>query len=509
MKTSKNISLLFYIFFFISIIVNINSYIVIPFKINAFSRYQSNQNYNSSNFLADYFYRDLYANIKTGIPSKNILALIDTRSHILKFEKNYLDKKSLQEIVDPDNTILKHTYDSTKSLSFKNISRYEYAERDIKTATLCSETFLLYQDILMEKTIPVQDIQFIIDDNEEGELNIRLGLNKPLTQYVGPPNLIQSLLDVGVIKDQSWTIKFLSENDGIYVLGEEPHKYQDPTKDKRYQRKYYFKCNSLTGNEYHDPLSISAQKVFTYNKKGEEVIINENKGCYLNYNYGFIIGTGEYREYIKKNFFDELIELNICFYDLVHFTDINDLEARYYSIRCDKDEFKEYYEQFPNLTFFVYDYNYNFELTKEDLFVKVNHDFYFLIIFEKQLFDHDDLVFWNLGLPFLQKYEFVHNYEKQNIGFYIPYQEPKKEEIPIEEQKDEEQKNENQNLDNTKKYLIIIILVVIIVIILIVATFFIAKSIYQKRKGKANELEDDFVYDTNDKELNKNKKIIN
>ena len=260
MKTSKNIPLLFYIFSFISIIVNINSYIVIPFKINAFSRYQSNKNYNSTYFIADYFYRDLYANIITGIPSKNILALIDTRSHILKFEKNYLDKKSLQEVVDPENKILKQTYDSTKSLSFQNLSRYEYSDKEIKTATLCSETFLLYQDILMEKTIPVQNVHFIIDDNEEGELNIRIGLNKPLTQYVGPPNLIQSLLDVGVIKDQSWTIKFLSENEGIYVLGEEPHKYQDPNKDKRYQRKYYFKCNSLSGNEYHNPLSISAQQ---------------------------------------------------------------------------------------------------------------------------------------------------------------------------------------------------------------------------------------------------------
>ena len=51
---------------------------------------------------------------------------------------------------------------------------------------------------------------------------------------------------------------------------------------------YLSLTNSLTGKEYHNPISFSAQKVFLYNYKGEEVIINENKGCYLNYNYRFI-----------------------------------------------------------------------------------------------------------------------------------------------------------------------------------------------------------------------------
>jgi hypothetical protein len=488
---------------------------VIPFKVNSFSRYRSNSNYNSTNFVADYFYRDFYANIKAGIPSKNILALLDTGSHIFKFEDNYLNRQTLEEIEDPKHTISKQTYDSTKSLSFKNISEFLYSNLELKKATLCSETFLLYQDLLMEKTVPIQDLQFIIDDNEGKDLNIRIGLGKPLTkEYLGPPHFIQSLLDVGIIKDQSWTIKFLSEDDGIFVLGEEPHLYQDATKDKRYQRKYYFKCNSLSGHEYYDPLSISAQKVFLHNKKGEEVIISENKGCYLNYNYGFIVGTKEYMEYISKNFFDELVELKICSYDFVHFEDINEREARYYSVRCDKDDFKAYYEKFPNLYFFVYDYNYNFELTKEDLFVKVNHEYYFLIIFKKSVFDHPDLAFWNLGLPFLKKYEFVHNYEKQSIGFYIPYKEPDEDEddekptnnTKVEEKKEEEKIVKKEDNDNLKKYVMIIVGVVIIVIILIIATFFIAKSIYQKRKGKANELEDDFVYNAEDK---KGKNAIN
>ena len=421
-KIKTNLTFLLF-FIFTSNIISINSLVVIPFKINIFQEKKgdsnNNNNYNSTTFVNEYFYRDMYTNLKTGIPSKDVLAILDTRSHIFQFEKNYLSKSSLSEIVDPNNLISKDTYDSSHSHSFKKISPYEYSLRELKNATICSETFLLFKDLLLETTVPFSDVKFLIDDNIGNGLNIRVGLSTPMTKsYQGPPHLFQSLLDVGAITDQSWTIKFLSKNEGIFVLGDEPHRYQDITKDNRYQRKYYFKTDSLTGNEYYNPISIPAKKVYLHNKKGEEIILSENKGCYLNYNYGFILGTGDYRDYIKKNFFDELINLKICSYDLVFFNDTDGITNSYYTISCDKNTFKKYHQKFPSLYFFVYDYNYNFELTKEDLFTIVNDKYYFLILFEKKIFDHENLAFWSLGLPFLEKYEFVHNYEKNNIGFY-------------------------------------------------------------------------------------------
>jgi len=502
----QNLNLIFS-FIFLSKLITINSIIVIPFKVNNIKEINLNSDYNVSSFIPDYFYRDLYCNIITGIPSKTILALLDTRSHILHFGENYLKKQSLDDVIDPDNILSKETYDPTKSLSFKNISKYDYSNIELKSATLCSETFQLYEDLSMKKTTPIQDVQFVIDDDIQENLHIRIGLSKPTTlEYQGPPHFIQSLLNVGAIKDQSWTIKFLSKNDGIFVLGEEPHQYQDIEKDKRYQRKYYFKTSSLTGKEYHNPISISAQKIFLKDSKGQEVIINENKGCYLNYNYGFIIGTKEYREYIKKNYFDELINLNICSYDLVTFTDINGLDSRYYAISCLKYKFndleKKYYDKFPKLTFFVYDYNFNFELTKEDLFVEINDKYYFLIIFAKTLFDHPDLAFWNLGLPFLQKYEFVHNYEEQFIGFYIESEE--EEEKRKNNTSKENQEKEINKEDNETKYKIIIAIGIVVGIILIIVAFFIGKNYYKNRKQRANELDEKFDYESNDKNKEKN-----
>ena len=488
----------------ISFIFTLNSLVIFPFKVNTIKEIQF-KDYNSTDFLSDYFHMDFYANLITGIPSKSILTLLDTQSHLFEFVDNFLDKKSLDEIVDSDNTISKTTYDYSQSLSFQNISKIHYSNIELKTATLCSETFLLYQDLLMVKTIPIENVKFIIDDGLGKDLHIKLGLNKPTTKdYQGPPHFIQSLLDSGAIKEQSWTFKFLSENDGLFILGKEPHMYQDISKDKKYQRQYYFETGSLNIKDYHNPWSISAQKVFMKDHNGEDILINENKGCYLNYNLGFIIGTKEYREYIKRNFFNELFDLNICSYDLVYFSGPNLIENRYYAISCDKYKFKlndfkkQYYEKFPNLYFYIYDYNYNFELTKEDLFTEVNDKLYFMIIFERIIFEHPELGNWNLGYPFLKKYEFVHNYEKETIGFYIPYVEEKTKNI-------ETDKNKNKNEDTDKKFIVIIIIGIIVAIILIIAAFLIGKNMFQKRKNRINELRDedfDYTAKNNEKQIN-------
>ena len=112
-----------------------------------------------------------------------------------------------------------------------------------------------------------------------------------------------------------------NKNGGLFILGEEPHKYEDISLDKRYQRKNYFITESLSSVEYHNPISIKVQDVYLINNKNkkEEITINEDKGCYLNYNNGFITATKEYWDYIKKNFFNEFFNSNICKEELIKF----------------------------------------------------------------------------------------------------------------------------------------------------------------------------------------------
>ena len=348
----------------------------------------------------------------------------------------------------------------------------------------------------MEKYASIGDIKFIIDDDFQENLHIRIGLGKPLTKdYVGPPHFIQSLLDVNAIKEQTWTIKF-NKNGGLFILGEEPHKYEDISLDKRYQRKNYFITESLSSVEYHNPISIKVQDVYLINNKKEEITINEDKGCYLNYNNGFITATKEYWDYIKKNFFNEFFNSNICKEELIKFNLDEDVVKSYYVISCDKskltEEDKIKLDKFPTIIFYIFDYNYKFELTKDDVFTEVNNILYFMIIYKRDIFNNPDLVYWDLGLPFLHKYQFVHNYEKKTIGFYLP----EKEEEIIEPIPSENDMNKNKDdKDKEKNNLAIYIIVGIIVgILLLILAFCLGKHLYQQRKRKANELEENFDY---------------
>ena len=508
---------------FFQTILGQNPIIVIPFKINRIPNTKSSE-FDITHFFQEYFFRDFYTSLPTGIPSKKILALLDTHSHIFHFGENYLKKNSLNEILDSEKIISKQTYDKTESLSFKNISRFHYSNRELKTASLCSEIFILYTDILMEKFVSIGDVKFIIDDDVQENLHIRIGLGKPLTKdYVGPPHFIQSLLDVNAIKDQTWTIKF-NKNGGLFILGEEPHKYEDITLDKRYQRKNYFITESLSSVEYHNPISIKVQDVYLINNKNknkkEEITINEDKGCYLNYNNGFITATKEYWDYIKKNFFNVFFNSNICKEELIKFNLEEEIVKSYYVISCDKSKFTEEdkikLDEFPTIIFYIFDYNYKFELTKDDVFTEVNNILYFMIIYKRDIFNNPDLVFWDLGLPFLQKYQFVHNYEKKTIGFYLPEKEEEIEEPLPSENNEEKQSdininpNENKNgndmnknknkddndndKDKNNNLAIYIIIGIIVGILLLILAFCLGKNLYQQRKRKANELEENFDY---------------
>ena len=90
------------------------------------------------------------------------------------------------------------------------------------------------------------------------------------------------------------------------------------------------------------------------------------------------------------------------------------------------------------------------------------------------IFPYNANNYWYLGLPFIQKYQFVFNHDSKTIGFYVDL-----EEDPI---------NESDGFEF--KYLRLVI-EILSAIILAIVVFFVAKKIYEQRKKRANELTDD------------------
>ena len=141
---------------------------------------------------------------------------------------------------------------------------------------------------------------------------------------------------------------------------------------------------------------------------------------------------------------------------------------------CNKDIESKFY-LFPELIFYKQNHNFNFKFNYEDLFMIKNNKYYFKVIFIGGLKN------WRFGLPFFLKYQLVFNQDTKQIGFYTDC-------ITKEE-------------DKSKINIWIWIVIPIAVLGIVVATVFISKKLFgnNNRRKKANELDDEFDYETDDK----------
>ena len=203
---------------------------------------------------------------------------------------------------------------------------------------------------------------------------------------------------------------------------------------------------------------------------------NKIKGWFW-FDLNFIIGTQDYLNSIKKNYFNNYSKKCMS----------EKFQKRYTVIWCDKDfDTKD----FPTLYFQNSEYNYIFELTNKDLFEIRGDKKYFLIVFDS-LSNYP----WKLGKIFLKKYFFNFETDSKQIGFYNNLI--------------------NDEPDNSDKYnsgfkLWLWFLWSGLIIIVGFGGFFIGNNIRKKnRKKRANELDDE-DYEYKQKNIdNKKDELIN
>ena len=132
-----------------------------------------------------------------------------------------------------------------------------------------------------------------------------------------------------------------------------------------------------------------------------------------------------------------------------------------------------------------------FEFNYKDLFKEKNDKMYFLIYFNLK---NNNAYRFIIGQILIKKYLLTFNYDTKMIGFY---------DKNIQVVSKEEEKNKYYYEHDIK----IIILFIIIFILFLVIGFFLGKKIYdKKRKKKANELVDDYEYESHDINVQKSKK---
>ena len=295
-------------------------------------------------------------------------------------------------------------------------------------------------------------------------------------------NLIKQLKTKDIINSYAFLIKYNNKNEekGEIIIGGLPHEY-DPG---HYSEDYFI----------YDMVPIGDSPPYNWHTFFEKIEYDGNSSIANNYTYhrhvafsldfGFILAAFNFKDYFYKKFFDK-------YKDLCSEVTID----KYIGIYCQK----EVVENFKNLTFYLsgkYNNNKNnkIEFDYRDLFIESKDDpniFYFQIIFT----EYSNR--WVLGRPLFKKYPTIFDQDKKIFGFYL--------------QTGDYSTNDGSNNNNSEKNipwsLIIIIFLIIVIIVLGIILYKVIPLI--KRKKKANELDDEFDYESHNEKKNEENKLIN
>jgi len=475
MNELKKYKIFTYLIIFFSLYNPTKSYIILPFKIHNPNDYS-----NITKLFNELLDNKLIITLPFGSQKTNMDFYASMNEYIY-----YLEKCPKDNI---DNNYINPTsYDFSESETFNNKTKM-FAITQLKKCYLGEDKIYLYEDINFSsiKEIPLMfyygsnDEKLDINDKNDklfGHIGFKLG-NAPFRLYEYE-DFISVLKKNKLINSYTWYIHYFDEKnkinnfDGAIIL--------DILNSKFFSDFPYLKkeddYNTINVKDLEHILAwtFNFDKIYyTYNDTKYEIEILLSG---IAFETDFIHCPEVYFESIKKNFFNKLIDDNICYL----------IEERYYYIYCEKSNFEKYKKNFPSLFFKSFELNKTYMLNSDELFKDCGNYYFFMIIRPKYGYK-----VWTLGKIFMKKNYFYFDNNKKLIGYF-----DKVDEV----EKNNHKKKSDKNFFDKIKYYIFIIIGLIIGI-------FIGKKIREKaRKLRANELEDNYEYLENNN--NKEGKISN
>ena len=470
------------------------NYIVLPIKILPKENYRSSYEINSpKDIINNEYLSTFFTELEMGDPVQKVPLLLkpEVSSYIIT-SINSIENSTSYKYVNTFNlsksffSIDNYTfYNEKKSNSFIlnncDYGRFYEAEEQCNS----NETFYFYQDIndLKNKT-KAEKLYFELMRNVEDNITGEIGLNYYDRNKRSFNSFLEILKSRGLIQKYVWFFDMESYggNEGRIVIGSLPHEvYPDnydsddliyENSDSKYSFVIYWK---MLFNKIYIKLNNNN---FYFNDTTIEFKFDSN----------VIIATSEYEVYIS-NILDKYISTENCFNDSINDIKFYSNKYRFYYCKNTNDIKKQLYELLPKLHFYSSRFNYTFEIGNEDL-LKIENEY----IYYKVLFNEKNSKTWYLGKPISLKYKFVFNPESKLIGFYRNYY----------------QKEPNNNIQdgNNLEIAIKIIIIILLCMLLVFLGIKIGKILYgMKRKKRANELIDDYDYESHDNNKDQNNNV--
>ena len=457
----------------------------------------------------------LYSKIKIGTPESSIYSYISSKKPLFSM---------LEVLYNFDKSELSSYYNLSLSNSFKNIScldiKFVTSDKDIHD----QEKFIfnLYNNRTKKfNEIIINDMDFVLGVRQLKKLGDIYFMN------IGFP-----IIKSGTIRDKFYFIPQLKEKNIIdnydwFIY------YENQEKANKNENEIInlddisnIKANLIIGGQphyYKNDIFYKSQLLTTYTDVYGWILEFKDVYLYLNENK---IST---YENVVQFYFDELI-----IYAPPYYTNLikNQYFNKYTACHERRGEDTIYYcdksnnftlndlKKFPSLYFKHIEYDYIFELSYQDLFIENNDKYYFLVT-------NNNDENWLIGYPLLKKYQFVFNQDSKTIGFYNP-------DLPKEKEIDDKGEEEDDNSDETESdsdtnnddihnntdndpndkkdnngsmnAKTIAFIIVISGIVFIVIGIIIGKIIFKKmdKKRRANELDDNYDYNTYENENGEN-----
>ena len=363
----------------------------------------------------------------------------------------------------------------------------KFEEKSSNTYKKLAESKIFRISTLNEGVYSSDFFYFNNNFDDKKELNFLLGINTDKNKGAGifglnfqdsdtkmyaDYNFINILKKNNIITEYYFSIEYKDNNSGNLIIGDMVHLHDDEYNKKYYKEMYITEFTGvLTWN-------VNMDSIYTAPKDNLEkkTIVGEKIYAYFKIEYGMVLGTDRYKQYLLSDFLSEKIDKKLCFEERSLF---------YISYYC-KEEVD--LTQFKSLFFYIEELDYTFELDYKDLFYK-NDDGnnYFLVYFNTNSEREDYFeFFWTFGEPFFKKYNIIFNQDAKRFGFYTAINDE------INEEKTFWQKN---------KWYIILIIILVLVFSGLGIMIFLYLKVLPKRKIKANELDDGFEYTSDDNKL--------
>ena len=453
---------------------------------------------NSSSFnlkdnqkiMKNIFLNNIYAELELGSPSQKIYMRISVNNDdffISKentiFEKKYPKKLGKFYYNENKSSTFYYQSDDRGHIYFSHSHLSEYVKDD----------FIFYSTNNNENKIIIHNFPFLLAYKVNGPHHGIIGLKGGLEdKVIKRSDIFGSLKDSNLIKNYIWYLKYdeKNKNNGQLIIGNYPHFDKNINKKGKNElfteNKFKKVYSTINKNRWNENWGLTFDNIYLKNITTSDFIFEEDlndkrhKNALLNPNLGVIIGSQYYKFILEKSFLNKYLNNKICFQPILNINK-NYEDKSFYYYYCNASYIEQMKKEFMPIIFEHKEFQFNFTINFEDLYIRKNN-----YIFLKIIFEQNQNLDWVLGAPFISKYLFVFNSDSKEIGFYS--------------------KNINNNqIENSKKnilnYLVVGFQKFAICFILILIGIFLGKKLFGlRRKLRANELEEKFEYKPADRQ---------